>query len=69
MIRSQFLANSKLLVEPSFRPGFLTLRARLIFAKLRYVFIKILILYHFDLKWFILFKTNALGYTIGKVLS
>lgn len=48
MIIPESLAKSKSLVKPSFRMGFLTSRARLAFIKLKQVFIKALILYHFD---------------------
>ena len=39
------------------------------FTKLRQVFVKTPILYYFDLKYHIWVKTDALGYTIGGVLS
>lgn len=44
------LAKSKLLVEPSSRVGFLILRARLVFAKLRQIFINASIHHYFDPK-------------------
>ena len=43
--------------------------ARLAFIKLRQVFLKASILYHFNSKCYIRIKINILGYTIGKVLS
>lgn len=59
---------------PNFRnmkiePGFLTFRARLAFAKLVQTFVKALILYYFNLKYYIQIKTNASRYIIGKSLS
>ena len=49
--------------------NFLTPRVKLAFTKLRQVFLKVLILHHFDLERHIRIKTNALGYAIGGVLS
>lgn len=63
------LAKLKLLIEPSFRAGFLTPRARLVFTKLRQVFIETLILYYFDLKYYIQIETNVLDYTIDEAFS
>ena len=48
---------------------FLTSGARMAFTKLRQVFIKILILYHFDLERYILIEMDISGYAIGRVLS
>ena len=48
---------------------FLILRTRLAFTKLRQAFVKALIFYHFDPKYYIWFETNASGYDIGGVLS
>lgn len=63
------LAKLHLLLEPSFRPGFLTSRARLVFAELRQVFIKMLILYHFDAEYYIRVEINISDYTISGALS
>ena len=49
--------------------NFFTLGARLMFTKLKQVFIKVLILHHFDLKRHIRIETNVSSYTIGRVLS
>ena len=43
--------------------------ARLAFTKLRQAFIKVSILYHFDLEYYIRIETDILGYAIGEVLS
>lgn len=40
-----------------------------VFAELRLVFIKTLILYHFDWEHYIQVETDALDYAIGRVLS
>ena len=50
-------------------PNFLTLNAKKAFNYLRLVFIKVLILRHFDLKSHIRIKIDVSGYTIGAVLS
>lgn len=63
------LAKLHLLLEPSFRPGFLTSRARWVFAELRQVFIKMLILYHFDAEYYIRVEINISDYTISGALS
>ena len=49
-------------------PGFLFFGARLTFIKLRQVFIKVPILYHFNSKYHILIETNTSKYVIGKIL-
>ena len=49
--------------------GFLTSGARKAFTKLRQVFIKTPILYHFDPERHIRVETDASGYVIGRVLS
>ena len=49
--------------------GFLTLKASLAFTQLRKAFIDAPIRHFFDPKRYIWIKTNALGYTIGGVLS
>lgn len=64
-----FLAKFKLLVELSPQSGFLTLKARLAFAKLRQAFIKALIFHYFDLKCHICVQINALGYIICRIFS
>ena len=48
---------------------FLTLGAKLAFIKLKQVFLKAPILYHFDLEHHIRIETDSLGYAIGGVLS
>lgn len=48
---------------------FLITGARLIFNKLRQAFVKILILYYFNLKRYIWIKIDALGYAISKVFN
>ena len=48
---------------------FLTLSIKEAFNKLRQAFTKTIILQHFDPKYYIWIKTDALGYTIGGVLS
>lgn len=44
MIISEYLTKSKLLVKANLKAGFLTSRARLVFIKLKQVFIEVLIL-------------------------
>ncbi len=53
----------------NFRTDFLTSRAKKAFIYLQKPFIKALILHHFDMEYYFLIETNALGYAIGKVLS
>lgn len=48
-----FLAKFILLVHMSSGMGFLTLKAKLVFTKLRQIFIKVSIFYHFNLKYYI----------------
>ena len=48
---------------------FLTLKAKLTFIKLRQAFLKTSILHHFNPKRHIQIEIDALGYTIGGVLS
>ena len=52
-----------------FGSGFFTSEASLAFTQLRKAFTKAPILYHFNPKCHIRIETNALGYTIGGVLS
>lgn len=63
------LAKSQLLIEPSSGSSFLTSKARLAFAELRQTSIEALILYHFDIKYYIWVETNTLGYVIDGILS
>ena len=49
--------------------GFFISRTRLAFTKLRQVFVKALILHHFDPKCHIRIETNASGYTITRIFS
>ena len=51
------------------RSDFFTLKARLVFTKLRQTFVKASILHHFGLKCHIRVQTDASGYTIGEVFS
>ena len=51
------------------KADYLTSEARLAFTQLRKAFTKAPILRHFDLKCHIRIETDALGYTIGRVLS
>ena len=46
-----------------------TFKARLAFTKLRQVFVKTLIFYHFDLEYYIQIETNVSGYSIGEIFS
>ena len=48
---------------------FFTFRARLAFIELRKAFVKVLIFYHFDLKYHIRIKTDVLEYVIDNVFS
>ena len=64
--RSKNLSKSKKTVESS---NFFIPRANLAFIKLRQVFFKAPILYHFDLEYYILIETDESGYAIGGVLS
>lgn len=69
MLMSKVLRKSKLLIKLSFEARVLTLRVKLAFVKLRYVFMKAQILYHFDSKGHIYYEIDASGYTISGVLS
>ena len=53
----------------SSRTGFLTPKASLAFIQLKKVFIKALILQHFNTKCYIQIKTNASSYAIGEVIN
>ena len=48
---------------------FLTPEGRLVFTKLKQVFLKILILHHFDPECHIWIETDISGYAIGGVFS
>ena len=50
-------------------PEFLTPSAKEAFNQLKLAFIKALVLWQFDLEYYIQIETDASGYTIGKVLS
>lgn len=52
----------------SFKTSFLSSKARLAFTQLRKIFIKISILYYFNLEYHIQIETNISSYTIYKVL-
>ena len=62
----QKMSKPKKLVRSS---DFFTSRARLAFTKLRQVFVKVLILNHYDPEYYIWIEIDTLGYTIGEVLS
>ena len=66
MSQSKTLSKSKKTLRSS---DFLTLRTKLVFTKLRQVFFKTPILYHFDSKRHIWIETDLSRYTIGGVLS
>lgn len=51
----------------SFRADFLTPKARLAFTDLKQAFIKLLILCHFHLNYYIHIKTDISDYAIGEV--
>ena len=51
------------------RLNFLTPEARLVFTKLRQVFVKALIFHYFDPERHIRVETDVSGYTIGEVLN
>ena len=61
-----FFSNSK---NMEAEPSFLIFKARLVFIKLRQVFIEALILHYFDLKYHIWIKTNIFRYVINRILS
>ena len=59
---------------PNFRnieakPDFFTIKARLVFIKLRKMFIKALILNNFDPECYIQIKIYTFGYAITKILG
>ena len=66
MFKSKNLSKSKKTVGSL---DFLTPKARLVFTKLKQVFVKALILYHLDLEHHIWIKTDISGYAIVVVLS
>ena len=66
------LSKSGILVKfaaKKFKPGFLTLDNRTGFNCLRLVFTKALILWHYDLEYYIEIETYVSSYAIGGVLS
>ena len=63
--KSMHVANVRAIEEPNF----LTPDAKKAFNHLQLVFIKALILQHFDLESHIRIETNASGYIIGEALS
>lgn len=63
------MTNSKLLAKPSFGLGFQTPEAKLVIIKLRQVFIKILIFYHFHSESYIWVKNDVSNYTINELLN
>lgn len=69
MVIFKFLTKFKLLIKTSPKSGFLTFEARLAFVKLKKVFIKALILYYFDLKYYIYIETNLLDYDISRIFN
>lgn len=59
------LTKSKILIWlKRTRTRFFTFGARLIFTKLRQAFIKVLIVYYFDLEYYIQIQTNVSSYII-----
>ena len=65
MSKSKKLSKSKKMVGSNF----LTPRTKLTFIKLRQVFVKALILHHFDPECYIRVETDISGYVIGGVFS
>lgn len=63
------LIKSTLLIEPSPGVGFLTIKVRLMFTKLRQAIIKALILYYFHSECHIWVKIDVFGYAINRILS
>ena len=64
--KSKKSSKSKKTVRSS---NFFIFRARLVFTKIRQVFVKAPILYHFDPKHYIWVETDVSGYAIGVILS
>ena len=48
---------------------FFIVRARRVFTKLRQAFIKVLIIYYFDLKVYIWIETDVLSYVTDRILN
>lgn len=69
VVKSTWSIKSKLTKSNSFGTDLFTLRAKKTFINLWKVFIKALILMHFDIEYHICIKTNALSYTIDGVIS
>ena len=65
LLKSKKLSKSKKTLESNF----FTSGAGLAFTKLREVFVKALILYHFELKYYIRVETDISSYAIGGVFS
>ena len=51
------------------RPGFFTPKVRLVFTKLRQMFVKAPILYYFDPEYHIQINIDASGYAIDQILN
>ena len=66
LIKSKKLSKSKKTVELL---DFLIPKARLAFTKLKQVFVKALIFYHFDSEYYIQVETDVPGYAIVGVFS
>ena len=66
LFKSKKLSKSKKIVRSL---DFFTPEARLVFTKLKQVFVKALIFYHFDSKRHIQIKTDVLNHAIGEVFS
>ena len=66
-IRKKVQNSSK--SKKTVRSDFFTSGAKPPFAKLKQVFVKALILYHFDLERYIRIETDVLRYVIGGVLG
>lgn len=56
-------------MQKNFKSDFLIPKTKLAFTKLREVFIKALILHHFNLKRHIDIKTDDFGYAIDRVFN
>ena len=70
LIEAKFIAKKIVKVKNlSFELEFFTFKARLVFTKLRQIFIKALIFHYFDSECHIQIKTNKSNYVISRVLS
>lgn len=67
MLRSNFLAKFKLLTKFISKLNFFILQARLLFDKLRQMFIEIIIFYYFDFEYSTYIKSDIFSYAIDGV--